>query len=218
MDLQHHVNAVRRTVGNRILDAGEARVVTLSRSYPTSAADLWEACTTAERLTRWFAPVHGDLRLDGHYQVEGNASGTVLSCDPPRTFTATWEFGGAVSWIELQVIDEGAEQSRMQLDHIALIGDDDMWTKYGPGAVGLGWDLALLGLAIHLDTGESVPDEFKEEQWATTGDGRTYIHDAGEGWFAAQVASGEDVDVARHAADNTIAFYRGEPPPGHDDR
>lgn len=212
MDVNHHVNAVQRTVGSRTLDAGEAHVVTLSRSYPTDAADLWEACTSAERLPRWFAPVHGDLRLGGKYQVEGNASGTILTCDPPRMFTATWEFGGTVSWIELSIVDEGPEQSRMQLDHIALVGDE-MWPQYGPGAVGLGWDLALLGMAIHLQTGESVPDDFKEEQWATTGAGRDYIRDAGEGWYAAHVASGEDAATARQAADNTIAFYRGDPPP-----
>lgn len=212
MDVSHHVNAVARTVGGRTLEAGEAHVVTLSRSYPTDVEDLWDACTNPERLPRWFAPVRGDLQLGGTYQVEGNASGTVLTCDPPKTFTATWEFGGGVSWIELQIIAEGPEQARMQLDHIALV-DDDMWPQYGPGAVGVGWDLALLGLAIHLETGRPVPQEFKEEEWATTGDGREYIRAAGEGWYAAHTASGESAEVARRAADNTIAFYRGDPPP-----
>jgi uncharacterized protein YndB with AHSA1/START domain len=212
MDVSDQVNTVRRTVGARTIEAGEARVVSLSRSYPTDAADLWEACTDAERLPRWFAPVHGELELGGKYQVEGNASGTVLTCEPPRTFTATWEFGGGVSWIELEITSEGPGSARMTLDHIALVGDE-MWPQYGPGAVGIGWDLALLGLAIYLDTGEPVPAEFKEDEWATTGAGREYIRDAGEGWYAAQVASGEEAAVARAAADNTIAFYRGEPPP-----
>lgn len=102
----------------------------------------------------------------------------------------------------------------MQLDHIALV-DDPMWPQYGPGAVGIGWDLALLGLALHLDTGQAVPAEFREEEWATTGDGRNYIRAAGDGWYAAQVASGEDTAAARRAADNSIAFFRGDPPPPH---
>ena len=214
MDVSTQVNTVRRTVGTRTIEAGEARVVTLSRTYPTDAADLWEACTSAQRLPRWFAPVHGELKPGGKYQVEGNASGTVLTCEPPRTFTATWEFGGGISWIELVITSEGADSARITLDHIALVGDE-MWPQYGPGAVGIGWDLALLGLAIHLDTGEPVPAEYKEDEWATTGAGREYIRDAGEGWFAAQVASGEDAAVARVAADNTIAFYRGEVPPNN---
>lgn len=211
MDVSEQVNAVQRTVGSKVLEAGEARVVTLSRSYPTDAADLWDACTNAERLPRWFAPVHGELRLGGTYQVEGNASGTVLTCDPPHTFTATWEFAGGISWIELTIVDEGPERARIQLDHIALV-DDHMWPQYGPGAVGIGWDLALLGLAIHLETGQAVPAEFKEEEWATTGAGRDYIRAAGEGWYAAQVDSGEDTAVARRAADNSIGFFRGDPP------
>jgi hypothetical protein len=35
IDVDHHVNAVRRTVGNRTLEEGEVRVITISRSYPT---------------------------------------------------------------------------------------------------------------------------------------------------------------------------------------
>jgi uncharacterized protein YndB with AHSA1/START domain len=64
-------------------------VQSISQSYPTTIEDLWQACTSAERLGRWFAPVNGDLRLGGHYQVEGNASGAVVACDPPRSFTVT---------------------------------------------------------------------------------------------------------------------------------
>ena len=101
IDVNHQINAVRRTVGSRVLEAGEARVVTLSQSYPTDAADLWDACTNIERIPRWFLPISGDLKLGGQYQLEGNASGTILTCDPPRAFSATWEYGGAVSWIEV---------------------------------------------------------------------------------------------------------------------
>jgi hypothetical protein len=45
IDVNHQINAVRRAVGTRVLEAGEARVVTVSQSYPTDAADLWDACT-----------------------------------------------------------------------------------------------------------------------------------------------------------------------------
>jgi uncharacterized protein YndB with AHSA1/START domain len=211
MDVTHHVNAVRRTVGTRTLEAGEAHVVTLTRTYPTDVTDLWDACTSTERLPRWFAPVAGDLKLGGRYQIEGNASGTVLTCDPPRSFTATWEFGGGISWIELQVTADGEGGARMQLDHIAMV-DDDMWPQYGPGAVGVGWDLGLLGLALHLETGASVTADYGE-QWSMSAEGKDFAGQAGEGWYAAQVASGEAADVARRAADNTIAFYRGDLPP-----
>ena len=47
IDVNHQINAVRRTVGTRVLEAGEARVVTVSQSYPTDAADLWDAVPTS---------------------------------------------------------------------------------------------------------------------------------------------------------------------------
>ena len=102
IDVTHQINSVRRSVGARTLEAGEARVVTISQAYDTDAADLWDACTNIERIPRWFLPITGDLRVGGRYQLEGNANGTILTCDPPREFTATWECGGDVSWIELR--------------------------------------------------------------------------------------------------------------------
>jgi hypothetical protein len=42
------------------------------------------------------------------------------------------------------------------LEHIITVDDDEIWREFGPGAVGMGWDSMLLGLAIHLSTG-SVP-------------------------------------------------------------
>jgi hypothetical protein len=57
IDVQHQLNAVRRTVGTRTFQAREARVVTVSQTYDTNAEDLWDACTNAERIPRWFLPV-----------------------------------------------------------------------------------------------------------------------------------------------------------------
>ena len=44
---------------------------------------MWDACTDPERIGRWFLPVSGDLRLGGRYQLEGNAGGEILRCEPP---------------------------------------------------------------------------------------------------------------------------------------
>ena len=144
MNVNHQINAVRRTVGPRVLEAGEARVVTISQSYDTDAADLWDACTNIERIPRWFLPITGDLKVGGSYQLEGHASGTILTCDPPRDFTATWEYGGDVSWIEVSISSEGPDQARLELEHIAHV-DDDTWRQFGPGAVGIGWDSCWSG-------------------------------------------------------------------------
>ena len=176
----------------RVLEAGEARVVTISQSYDTDAADLWDACTNIERIPRWFLPITGDLQVGGQYQLEGNANGTILTCDPPRAFTATWEYGGDVSWIEVQhhqrgprpvTLRTGAHRARRRRH----------WEQFGPGAVGMGWDWALVGLAIHLSTGEAVDPSFGQ-QWMASEDGRRFMKLSGEAWYEANVAGGADPD------------------------
>ena len=47
IEVDHHINAVRRTVGDRTLEEGEVRVVTISRSYPIGAGDL---CTVLQHF------------------------------------------------------------------------------------------------------------------------------------------------------------------------
>jgi uncharacterized protein YndB with AHSA1/START domain len=36
--------------------------VTISQVYQADPADVWEACTSKERIGRWFLPVSGDLQ------------------------------------------------------------------------------------------------------------------------------------------------------------
>jgi uncharacterized protein YndB with AHSA1/START domain len=205
------VNAARRTIGTRTLEAGEATVATISRVYPTTVDDLWNACTDPERLRRWFLPVTGELAVGGKYQLEGNAGGTVERCDAPHSFAATWEFGGEVSWIEVTLTPEG-NGARLTLEHIAHV-DDERWDQYGPGAVGVGWDLALSsGLALHIGTGESV-DPAAAQTWSTSPEGIAFITAASEAWAEASIAHGTSVDAARAAAARTTAFYTGQPEP-----
>jgi len=209
IDVTHEVSAVRRTVGTRVLEAGEARVVTIARTYDASLEDVWDACTNAERIPRWFMPVTGDLRPGGRYQLEGNAGGTIERCDPPRSFAATWEYGEEVSWIELHLEPEGDSRTRFRLEHVAHV-DDERWAQFGPGAVGVGWDLGLTGLALHLATGEAV-DAAGHQAWTGSEEGVRFITLSSEGWRDASIAAGTPEEDARAAADRTTAFYTGAP-------
>jgi uncharacterized protein YndB with AHSA1/START domain len=208
IDVDHQINAVSRTVGTRTIDAGEARIVTISQAYDTDAEDLWDAVTSIERIPRWFLPVTGDLKVGGSYQLEGHASGTILTCDPPKNFTATWESGGSVSWIDVAVTADGPDRARLIVEHIAHV-DDETWREFGPGAVGMGWDSMLLGLALHLATGESIDPSFGQ-QWMATEDGRRFLALSGEGWHTANVAGGADPATARASTDRCIKAYLGE--------
>ena len=106
IDVTQQINAVRRQVGTCVLEAGEARTVTVSQSYDAPIEDVWDAYTNPERIPRWFLPISGDLRVGGRYQLEGNASGTIERCDPPSSVAATWEYGDQVSWIEVRLTAE----------------------------------------------------------------------------------------------------------------
>ena len=202
------LDAVERSVSARDGDGdGTVRTsVSLSQSYATDVADLWDACSTPERLARWFAPVGGDLRLGGRFQVEGNASGTIETCDPPNGFTATWEFGGMTSNIAVRLEPDGDSRSKLTLVHTAE-GDPSHWTQYGPGAVGIGWDLALLGLAHHMATGSDTPAE--KTEWAQTEDARAFMAASSVLWGDAAVRSGIPEGEARGAQERTTAFYLG---------
>jgi uncharacterized protein YndB with AHSA1/START domain len=210
-DVSSEINATARQVQTRSVDAGEARSVILARSYSTGLEDLWDACTNPERIPRWFLPVSGELRADGRFQLKGNASGTIERCEPPTWFRATWEFGGAISWIEIRLAAVDEATTRLELEHIACV-DDETWARFGPGAVGIGWELGLSGLGRHLAGGGQL-DPAAAEAWATSDDGRRFITECSERWSEAAVSGGTDAGTARAWAARTTAFYTGAPQP-----
>lgn len=207
IDVDAQINAVRRQVGRRVIEAGEVRTTTIGQTYETGLDDLWDACTNPERIPRWFLPVTGELRPGGRYQLEGNAGGTIERCDPPHGFAATWEYGGEVSWIEVRLRAEPTGGTRLELDHMARI-DDERWAEYGPGATGVGWDLGFMGLRIHLATGEAV-DRAEAEAWSASDDGRRFMATSSRRWCEASIAAGTDAAEAEAAAARTTAAYTG---------
>jgi len=208
-DALDQIGAVRRGLTSLEHDGRPARGLTAEQTYDAPADDVWDALTNPERLPRWFLPIEGDLRVGGRYQLVGNAGGTVERCDAPRSLAVTWEYGDQVSWVEVDLTeDDGA--TTLVLRHIAH--PDDRWDRYGPGAVGIGWDLSLLGLALHLETGASNdPEAFMA--WSASEDGQVFMRRSNDGWCEADVADGADPEDARARADRTFAFYTGQEEP-----
>lgn len=212
IDVTQQISAVRRTLDHRVLDAGDARVITIARTYAADVEDVWDACTDPERIRRWFVPVTGELRPGGRYQLRDNAGGEVQRCDPPKGFAATWEYGEEVSWIELRLSPAPDGGTRFELDHIAHV-DDERWTEYGPGAVGVGWDSTILALALHLESGGTT-DPAQVLAWTTSDEGRRFLAEASAQWTGASIAAGTDETAARAAGERTTAFYTAAPPTG----
>ncbi len=208
IDVQEQISAVRRQVGDRLLEAGEARVCTISQVYDTDLDDLWDAVTSAERIPRWFLPISGELREGGKYQFEGHAGGTVSRCDKPHGFAATWEYNGDVSWVEVRLSAEGDGRARFELEHVAHVADE-FWQQYGPGATGIGWEMGLLGLAMHLPNPAAPLDREAVTAWTTSDEGKLFQRLSSDGWAEAAIASGTDPATARERAERCYAAYTG---------
>lgn len=190
---------------------GKAALVAVAvRSYDTTIEDLWDAITAPQRLARWFMPVEGDLRLGGRYQLKGNAGGTITRCERPHALDVTWEFMGGTSWVNVRLEPDGGK-ARLVLEHVAPkdgIGEEHL-KQFGPGAVGIGWDLAFYGLERHLLDPAAPRDQKAIDAWVVSSEGKAFMRASGDAWGDAHAASGENPDEARAKAARTIAAYTG---------
>jgi uncharacterized protein YndB with AHSA1/START domain len=209
IDVPDETGRIHREVGDGQVPAGEAKTVLLRRTYPAPIEDLWDAITDPERISRWFLPVTGDFRLGGKYQLEGNAGGEILRCEPPRLLKVSWIFGEAEpgsSEVEVRLSAAGDDATVFELEHRAAV-DPGFWGQFGPGAVGVGWDLGLLGLRLHL-TGVSLSIQ-EREAWPTTPEGKEFVTGSSQAWGTAHRAAGASQAEADTAAENTLNAYTG---------
>jgi len=206
-DIAHQLGAVLRTVSSLEVEGKPARAVTLGRTYNTTREDLWHALTSPERLSRWFAEVTGELKLNGRFQVKGNAGGEITACEPPHHLSLTWEIGGDKSWVDVWLSSDEAGQSRLKLTHTAHLSEH--WEKYGPSATGIGWELTLLGLELNI--AQPTDPKIDEAAFAASPDGKAIITGSGESWAQADMENGESSETSAATARRTIAFYTGIP-------
>jgi uncharacterized protein YndB with AHSA1/START domain len=174
-DIAAQLTAIHRAVSTVKAESGETVSVLLRRTYNAEVEDVWDALTDPDRVKRWFLPLTGDFREGGTFQLEGNAGGDILTCDPPRLLKVT--FGGPVSLVELRLAPDGDESTVLELEHTVPIE----MAGSGAGAlfVGPGWDGIFVGLGLHL-SGEDVKDP-------VTGD---HAHRSIDAWVAAVETSG----------------------------
>ncbi len=211
IDIVREIEAVQRETGSGRIAAGEARFVRLRRTYEAPIEDVWDALTNPERIGRWFLPISGDYRVGGHYQFEGNAGGEIVSCDRPNRLLVTWAAGdtsdpASISEVEVRLSTAGEGMTTLELEHTAIV-PEDMWGEYGPGAVGVGWDGGVLGLALHL-RGGSVGDSMA---WQLSDEGRAFFTQSSQAWGVANAADGADPAAVAKGVANTTAFYAPDP-------
>lgn len=152
------INGTMRTLeGNR----GAVRVDDL---YDTDINDLWQACTTPERLARWIAEVSGDLHVGGmvHAVFTSTWAGParIEVCDAPHHLLLTTEPGtDDESQIEAWLTAEGS-QTRLAVEERGLPADKLHF-------YGAGWQVHLedLGRALAND-GPAHADGWSEQRAA----------------------------------------------------
>ncbi|HEU5439390.1 MAG TPA: SRPBCC family protein [Ktedonobacterales bacterium] len=215
IDIANQINAIHRTV--ELLPpaegAGERVRVLLQRGYDAPIDDVWDAITRPERIVRWFMPISGELRVGGSFQLEGNAGGDILTCEPPRLLRVT--FGGPASLVEVRLTARGEGDTALELEHTVPIE----MAQSGAGAlyVGPGWDGALLGLDIFL-RGEAIGDPAAAASSPTA---QAFSRQSVQAWAAVvkdsgiateeQLAAATEVSLAQFAPDQT------PPPHGQQD-
>ena len=210
MDFGDAFGVTFREVGEGERDGKPTHIVRATRFYPTAPQDLWDAFTDKERVRRWFAEVSGDFRPGGHFSVMGNADGEIVVCQPPKALAVTWEYGGNTSWVKVAV-EETEGGALLKLEH-ELPTDEKSeahWDQYGPGATGVGWEFAFIGLDVHI-SGDGEPLLEAAAAWAETTQGKATLSSWARSWGNAHIEAGKPAQIANAMAVRTAGFYTGE--------
>ena len=205
IDIDSQLNAIHREVERQPAagGVGERVSVLLRRGYDTPIQDVWDAVTQADRIERWLLPISGELRVGGTFQLEGNAGGEILACEPPRLLRVS--FGDPNSIVEVRLASQDGGGTVLELEHTVPIE----LAQSGAGAlyVGPGWDGALLGLGLFL-RGEAVGDPVTA---ANSPQAREFSRQSVHAWVgvvedsgtatAEQLAAATEVSLAQFAPD-----------------
>lgn len=210
MDFSDAFGATFREVDSGQRDGSPTHIIRARRTYPTTPDDLWDALTEKDRVRRWFAEVSGDFKLGGRFSVNGNADGDITVCEPPKSLASTWEFGGNTSWVRITI--ENAEDGAVLVLEHELPADkksEAHWDQYGPGATGVGWEMAIFGLDAHL-SGDGKSLLQAGFAWMESTQGRATLRMWAKAWGDAHVKAGASAQTGYGMAKRTAAFYTGE--------
>lgn len=92
--------------------------------YDTDITDLWQACTTPDRLSHWIGAVSGDLRPGGTIHASWNSSwtgrGRIEECEAPHHLLLTLDPDtDDETRVEAWLAEEGA-QTRLVVEERGL--------------------------------------------------------------------------------------------------
>ncbi len=137
-----------RTLGTlRAVDG--TGIVRLEDRFDTDIHDLWSALTQPDRLARWIAEVHGDLRVggefSGHFFATGwEGRGRVEVCEPPRRLRVrSWEDDEATAQVIEATLTPSGNQTVLVIEERGL-------PVAQLAAYGAGWHVHFEDLSTYL--------------------------------------------------------------------
>lgn len=178
-------NEVHRDIGTKTIAAGEAQTAIIRCRYDASIDEVWNAGTDPEHIKRWFLPLSGDLKEGGNFQIEGNAHGEILECDPPKLLRLSWSY-----WerepdeVELRLAPGPDGGTILELEHASIYSTIESDPNGGLTGVGVGWEFPLsFALSAYL-RGE-FPEDLSPETFEFTPEIEAIVKQSEEAWTAA---------------------------------
>ncbi|MGY5763950.1 SRPBCC domain-containing protein [Brachybacterium sp. DNPG3] len=201
------IDAVRRRL--HIDDTGDpvtARL-SLSTNIGLAPARLWPLLTTVEGLATWYGPVTGALREGGSLALADGTRAHVLEVASPHRIALAWDRGHGEEPLLIRVDPEDDGTAALRIVH-ELTMPRAVFEERGPGAVAVGWEVALLRLAAATDGWRAtcmadVPHP--EPAWLSTPDGAEHLRAWAVRWAAEQLAAGVDEEAVRRGEEATVA-------------
>ncbi len=136
----------------RQIESGEARCAVFRRTYDAPIEDVWDACTNPDRLSRWYAPVDGDLREGGTFTQGDFGSGRITRCQAPHLLTAALGGDPAPDEIELRLKTGPAGTTILEFEHATTLDSHEIGGQIFDAVycMGGGYGPRLVTLEQHL--------------------------------------------------------------------
>lgn len=192
--------------------------ILLEQTYPFPPRSVWDACSTATSLARWFAkvrPVNGEPNA---FTIDGSAWGSVLHAIPERTISVTWNFDERTSVLDVDFTPPFDPQQIGRAVHISLSHGSNLtteqWEQYGVIGVGVAWDVAAVRLIAYLNQGleeltdgvfsqPSEPVLAELDEWSGSEEAQEFMSVCAQRWAAATIAAGVPADTAYRQLEST---------------
>lgn len=152
---------MRTTATTRPIDETRG-AVRVEDVYDTGIDDLWDACTSPERLARWIAQVSGELRvgetIHATFTSTWSAPVRIDACDAPHHLLLTSDPGTAEEGqLEAWLTDEGPK-TRLVVEDRGIPVEELPFH-------GAGWQVHLEDLGRSLASGDTAhPDGWSQDR------------------------------------------------------